>query len=230
MAEISNIIVVFFYIVLLIVSIFVVVHATLQIKNASVVLKAEKKEKAKIDKVKLRKIFIVALGMFIAIFFKVWNILSAPSEVHTKASQYHSAAEELALNIEYAILKHGKFNSANDMARHINLHMPIKSMYYVDDYYGDSEIIPKSEIVKFKLEDFEYNPTLITYSGEIMSIIKFKEGCQYIGKSNIAHSDCLIEVDLNNYSNPNQIGQDRTLFAIDGNHDTVKTDADFFKK
>ena len=77
--------------------------------------------------------------------------------------------------------------------------------------------------------DFVNKPTLVTYDGVLMSIIKFNEGCEYINKRNIAKSDCIIEVDTNHYEKPNQIGQDRVLMAIDGNTNEIVTDPSFFK-
>ena len=95
--------------------------------------------------------------------------------------------------------------------------------------YEEAEQLSKYEILQYKLDDFVNKPTLVTYDGVLMSIIKFNEGCEYINKRNIAKSDCIIEVDTNHYEKPNQIGQDRVLIAIDGNTNEIVTDPSFFK-
>ena len=77
--------------------------------------------------------------------------------------------------------------------------------------------------MNYKLKDFKDKPTLVNYEGVLMSIIKFKNGCKYTNSQFIGKSDCIIEVDLNHYEAPNQIGQDRVLFAIDGKNNTIVT-------
>ena len=74
-----------------------------------------------------------------------------------------------------------------------------------------------------------YNPTFIRYDGILISIIKFENNCRYVNTEYLGQSDCIIEVDANNFKKPNTIGKDRILFAIDGKNNTIKADVNFFK-
>ena len=63
----------------------------------------------------------------------------------------------------------------------------------------------------------------------LLSLIKFQNGCSYVNTKQLGKSDCIIEVDVNHYEEPNQIGKDRVLMAIDATTNTIKTDSHFFK-
>lgn len=220
-----------FYVVLLIICVFIVVHAALQIKNNQYTFKIEPNKKKKNDN-KMIKIIVIGLVLFSAIFFKILNSASSFKASASVIDNYQETVEQLdaALSLEFSAYKGGTYTSASKLAHFMNRQLPIKSAYYLFDAYGDVESFSKYEIMKFKLDEFENNPTLITYDGVLMSIIKFKEGCKYINKKIIGKSDCIIEIDVNNFAEPNQIGQDRTLFAIDGENNSIYADYNFFRK
>ena len=65
--------------------------------------------------------------------------------------------------------------------------------------------------------------------GMFLSFIKFGNKCQYVNTKKIVKSDCLIVVDVNHYDEPNLIGRDRELIAIDGKTNTIKFESNHFK-
>ncbi len=232
MIDFAELITTFFYIVLLILCIFIFVHASLQIKNSTYTLKKEKTVKNKKQRNKMAKILIISIVLAGAISFKIFSNVSSFKADRQTVYSYKHAVEDLnsSLSLELKAHKFGAFQTAEDIALFINKQLPIKSMYYIGSSYHHMNKFSKYEIMKYKLADFEYKPTVISYDGMLMSVIKFAEGCTYVSKRNIARSDCLIEVDINHYEEPNQIGQDRTLFAIDGLNKKVIADPEFFKK
>lgn len=232
MIDFSQLISTFFYIVLLILCIFVFVHASLQIKNSTYTFKKEKTVKNKKQNNKMVKILIISVILAAAILFKILSNVSSFKADKETVFTYKHAVEDLnsSLSLELKAHKFGAFQTAEDIALFINRQLPIKSMYYIGNDYYNMNKFSKYEIMKYKLTDFEYKPTVVSYDGMLMSVIKFAEGCTYVSKRNIAKSDCLIEVDINHYKEPNQIGQDRTLFAIDGLNKKVVADPNFFKK
>ena len=219
-----------FYILLLVLCIFVVVHASLQIKNSQYSFISHSK-KQKTDKKKMVKIIVIGIAISLAIYFKIISGFSSYKANDSTIESYKNTVEELnfALSLEFSTYRNGTYTSAKKVARFIESQLPIKNSYYMSSEYEEAEQLSKYEILQYKLDDFVNKPTLVTYDGVLMSIIKFNEGCEYINKRNIAKSDCIIEVDTNHYEKPNQIGQDRVLMAIDGNTNEIVTDPSFFK-
>lgn len=230
MTNLTEIITNVFYIVLLVLCIFIVVHASLQIKNSQYAFTSHTK-KRKSDKKKLVKIIVIAIAISFAIYFKIISGFSSYKANNSIIESYKNTVEELnfALNLEFSSYKNGTYTSARKVARFIESQLPIKSSYYISSEYEETEQLSKYEILQYKLNDFVDKPTLVTYDGILLSIIKFNKGCEYVNKRNIAKSDCIIEVDTNHYEKPNQIGQDRVLMAIDGKNNTVITDSNFYK-
>ena len=230
MTNLAEIITNVFYIILLTLCIFIIVHASLQIKNSQYAFTSHSK-KQKVDKTKMVKIIIIGIAIFIAIYFKVINGFSSYQANDSVVESYKNTVEELnyALTLEFSTYKGGSYTSAKKVAKFIELQLPIKNSYYMSSEYGEIEELSKYEILKYKLDDFVNKPTLVTYDGILMSIIKFNKGCEYANKRNIAKSDCIIEIDTNHYDQPNQIGQDRVLMAIDGKTNEIVTDPNFFK-
>lgn len=230
MTNLAEIITNVFYIILLTLCVFIVVHASLQIKNSQYAFTSHSK-KQKADKKKMIKIIIIGIAIFIAIYFKVISGFSSYKASNSMVESYKNTIEELnfALTLEFSTYKGGSYSSARKIARFIKSQLPIKSSYYISSEYEEEEQFSKYEILQYKLDDFLNKPTLVTYDGVLMSIIKFNEGCEYTNKRNIAKSDCIIEVDTNHYEKPNQIGQDRVLMAIDGINNTVITDSNFYR-
>ena len=220
----------FFYIVLLIICTFIVVHASLQIKNSTYTFKIDE-AKSPFNKKKMKKVLIVAVIFFAVLFFKIITFSFYKTDQYS-INNYKDTVQELneALSLEFSAAKNKSFNTAEDIARFIYKQLPVKSMYYVGSNYEEMDKFSKYEIMQYNLSDFEDRPTIVTYDGVLMSVIKFREGCKYVNRRNIAKSDCIIAVDVNHYTKPNQIGQDRTIFAVDGENYTIKTDPNFFRK
>lgn len=218
-----------FYVILLVLCIFVIVHASLQIKNSQYSYTSHK-TKQKTDKKKMIKIIIIGVVIFLAIYFKVVNNVASYKADESTIDTYKNTIEELnyALSLEFSAYKGGTYSSANKLARFIETQLPIKNAYYVEIPNEEKQELSKYEILKYKLNDFVEKPTLVTYDGILMSVIKFNKGCQYVNKRNIAKSDCIIEIDANHYGEPNQIGQDRVLMAINGNNNEIIVDSNFF--
>ncbi len=229
MINFSELIAIFFYIVLLILCIFVIVHASFQIKNTNYIFRKQP-DLGKKNTKKMAKIIIVGLIMFSAIFFKVISNFSLYKADKSSINNYKYAVSDLnnALSLELLSAQDNSFRTAQDIAYFINKQLPIMMTYYLGSNYQEMNKFSKEEILKYKLSDFEDRPTVITYDGMLMSVIKFNPGCNYINNRNIEKSDCLIMVDVNHYSKPNQIGQDRTIFALDGRNHKIKPDPNFF--
>ncbi len=229
MINFSEIIPLIIYILLLILCIFIIVHASFQIKKAKLLNKKKADLKERTIK-KMTKIIIASTAMFFAIFFNFVTNFSFYIADKSQINNYKEAVSELndALSLELSGAKNKSFKTQEEIAYFINRQLPIMFVYYLGSNYKKVERFSSEEIFKYKLNDFINHPTLVTYDGMIMSVIKFADECRYVNPKNIAKSDCLIMVDVNHYSEPNQIGQDRTIFAIDTENHTIKADPDFF--
>lgn len=215
-----------FYIILLIICVFVILYATLQLKNNQFISEnAVNKNNKGNTKSKTIKILIIAIVLFVAIYFKSINGFSTYKASQIEKDNYAVTMAEIkdALSLEFKAYGKDTYSNANDMALSLNYRLPIKQMYYTSTRYEDPETFSNYEILNYRLHDFKGNPTLVNYEGVMMSIIKFQNSCNYVNKQFIGKSDCIIEVDLNHYEAPNQIGQDRVLFAIDGKNNTIVT-------
>ena len=221
----SEIITTSFYIVLLVICLFIAVFATLQLKNNNRYSSENISNKRNKDnsKAKMIKILLIAVGLFIAIYFKCITGVSEYKASQLDKDNYSTTIAEIkdALALEFKIYGKETYSNANDMALSLNYRLPIKQMYYVTTRNEDPITFSNYEILNYRLNDFKNNPTLVNYEGVMMSIIKFQNNCKYTNSQYIGKSDCIIEVDVNHYEPPNQIGQDRILFAIDGKNNTV---------
>ena len=220
----SEIITTSFYIVLLIICLFIVIFATLQLKNNQYTAENISNRSNKDNqKSKTKKILTIAIILSIAIYFKCINGVSSYKASQLDKDNYSTTIAEIkdALALEFKIYGKETYSNANDMALSLNYRLPIKQMYYVTTRNEDPMTFSNYEILNYRLNDFKNNPTLVNYEGVMMSIIKFQNNCKYTNSQYIGKSDCIIEVDINHYEPPNQIGQDRILFAIDGKNNTV---------
>jgi len=229
MDNLSELVLVVFYIVLGILCVFIAVHSSIQIKNSNYTYNISKNQ-PEIDKKKPKKLIIISLLVLLAIISKVSYNYSVYQAKKDSIVKYQRIAEDLAITMEYSIYKHNDYKSREDFAKFITHHLPIKTTYYVGDKISEQNEFSKYDTVKYKLDDFVNRPTFITYDGTLFSIIKFRNNCEYVNKRDIGKSDCIFEVDLNNFDLPNQIGTDRTLFAIDGKNNLIKTDSEFFRR
>lgn len=232
MGGLSGIVTIIFFIVILVLSVFVVVHATIQVKNSQLMLTKNNKQSS-FDRKNFHKhinIIIVAIMLFIFMFFRTINHFNSYKASEYEKDNYAITVADLndALNLEFSVYGKDTYSSADDLALSLNFRLPVKSLYYIGDKLEDTMQFESYEILKYKLKEFQNHPTLVTYDGIMMSIIKFKQGCKYVNTKYIGKSDCIIEVDVNHFDEPNQIGKDRVLFAIDGVNNSVKTDSNFF--
>ena len=230
MKNYTDLITIFFFAVLFVLCIFVIVHATLQIKNNSYNTFSTSPVEKRKNKKKLIKVVIVGLLLSCGIFYKLMNNVSSYNATDDMVNSYKDTIVELdiALSLDFKSYKKGTYSSAEKVAKFINTKLPVKDLLYVktpNDIYKE---FLASDIYKFNLNDFVNHPTLVTYDKILMSIIKFKDGCQYVNKAFLGTSDCIIEIDVNHFDKPNQIGQDRTLFAIDGKNNRIVADSNFF--
>lgn len=232
MKNYADLITIFFFAVLLVLCIFVIVHTTMQIKNNSYNTFGTSPVESKKNKKKLIKIVIVGLLLSCGIFYKLMNNVSSYNATEDMIDSYKDTIIELdiALSLDFKNYKKGTYSSAEKVAKFINSKLPVKDLLYVKTTDNIYKEFLASDIYKFNLNDFVNNPTLVTYDKILMSIIKFKDGCKYVNKAFLGTSDCLIEIDVNHFDKPNQIGQDRTLFAIDGKNNRIIADVNFFGK
>ena len=230
MGGLNDILIGAFYIVLFLLCVFVVIHSTLQMKNSSLMLQkdATPKDKKKFLKVILLVILSILLLSFV--YSKVLESFNSYNASEIDKENYSYAVSDLtdALNLEFALYGNETYSTAEDLALSLNYRLPIKSLYYIRTRYDEPVVFSNYEVFQYRLNEFQNRPTLVSHDGMLMSIIKFKEGCRYINSKLIGKSDCIIEVDVNHFSPPNQIGKDRVLFAIDGITNTIKADHNYF--
>lgn len=223
----SEIITTSFYATLAFICLFIIVMATLQLKNNQFTSEnvSNKKSKSNNTKSKMTKILVIAIALLIAIYFKFITGVSSYKASQIEKDNYSITIAEIkdALALEFKIYGKDTYSNANDMALSLNYRLPIKQMYYVATKYEEPMPFSNYEIINYRLNDFKNKPTLVNYEGVMMSIIKFQNNCKYTNSQYIGKSDCIIEIDVNHYEEPNQIGQDRVLFAIDGKNNTVVT-------
>lgn len=230
MGGLNDIIMGTFYIILLVLCIFVVIHSTLQMKTIMLMLQ---KDSSQNDKTKLFKMIIIVIVSILLLAFIYNKILLSfisynASDIDKENYSYAVSDLTDALNLEFAVYGNETYSTAEDLALSLNYRLPIKSLYYIRTKDNEPIAFNSYEIFQYRLKEFQNRPTLIGYDGTLMSIIKFKEGCKYVNSKLIGKSDCIIEVDVNHFLPPNQIGKDRVLFAIDGITNSIKTDNNYF--
>lgn len=228
MLDLSELIINLISIFVLIMCVFVAVHVSIQFKNYEYLMVHNKAKKP--TKSKLLLIIILSVSIFALMYFKIINNYSSYKTNTIDKSNYQETVANLndALSLEFSTYGEETYSTAEDIARSLYKQLPIKKMYYVGTEY-EMNILSRAEIIKYKLEDFQNKPTLISYDGMLLSLIKFQNGCSYVNTKQLGKSDCIIEVDVNHYEEPNQIGKDRVLMAIDATTNTIKTDSHFFK-
>lgn len=222
-----------FFLVLLVLCLFVVVHTVLQINTCQYNTFSTGSGKNKKEQNKMYKILIIGVALFVCILFKIMSNATAYKANTEAVDTYKDTVAELSVALSLGFSNQDDedlYSSAQKLAKLINSQLPIMESYYLESQYNPYNEFAKTEIYQFNLNDFVNKPTLVTYDGILMSVIKFKEGCKYTNKTFIGKSDCLIEVDINHYNKPNQIGQDRTLLAIDGKRNKIIADKNFFNK
>ena len=185
------------------------------------------------DKTKVFKtiiLIIISILLLAFIYNKALSSFNSYKASDIDKENYSYAVSDLtdALNLEFAVYGNETYSTAEDLALSLNYRLPIKTLYYTRTRDNEPVAFSSYEIFQYRLNDFQNRPTLISYDGTLMSIIKFKEGCRYINNKYIGQSDCIIEVDVNHFLPPNQIGKDRILFAIDGITNTIRTDHNYF--
>ena len=230
MKNYTDLIMIFFFAVLLVLCLFVVVHATIQIKNNSHNTFNTSAVESKKGKKRLIQIVVVGFLLFCGIFFRLMNNISSYKATDDMINSYKEIITEIdiMLSLDFKDYKKGTYTSAEKIAKFINSKLPAKDLLYVKTANHVYKEFLESDIRRFNLSDFVNNPTIVTYDRLLMSIIKFQNGCKYANKTFIGASDCLIEVDVNHFDSPNQIGQDRTLFAIDGKNNKIIANSNFF--
>ena len=236
MNNFSDLAVVLFFGVMIVLCIFAAVHASLQIKNScytpmtDTAQKNNKNTKDNKKIIKLLAIVFISLSAFYFIYLQAVKSFSAHDK-KTHIESYKKAMADLneTLTLEFNIYGDETYTTAEDLALSLDKCLPIKSIYYLKTDEEEPQEFSPYEIIQFRLKDFENHPTLINYDGTLMSVIKLQNGCKYVNTKYLGKSDCIIEVDVNNFNEPNQIGTDRVLFAIDGKSNKITADKHFFK-
>lgn len=232
MGGLNDIIMGTFYVVLLVLCIFVVIHSTIQMKSSMLMIQKDSKSKDKKKLFKIIFIIIISIILLAFIYNKALQSFNSYKASEIDKENYTYAVADLtdALNLEFALYGNETYSTAEDLALSLNYRLPIKNIYYIRTKYDEPVSFSPNEIFQYRLNDFKNRPTLVSHDGTLMSIIKFKEGCRYVNSKLIGKSDCIIEVDVNHFLPPNQIGKDRVLFAIDGITNTIKTDHNYFNQ
>ena len=232
MGGLNDIIMGTFYVVLLVLCIFVVIHSTIQMKSSMLMIQKDSKSKDKKKLFKIIFIIIISIILLAFIYNKALQSFNSYKASEIDKENYTYAVADLtdALNLEFALYGNETYSTAEDLALSLNYRLPIKNIYYIRTKYDEPVSFSPNEIFQYRLNDFKNRPTLVSHDGTLLSIIKFKEGCRYVNSKLIGKSDCIIEVDVNHFLPPNQIGKDRVLFAIDGITNTIKTDHNYFNQ
>lgn len=218
--------VLYFFITIIIV--FLLVHSSLQMQNIQIFFTPER---IKTDRKKTGRNIIIIVFCLIA-FFLIYNqtLDNMSSAQKSKESQYKELLGRMydSLLLIISINEENSYDSAEKLANTLMLRYPVKKSYYLNLNKYKTYKFTKSEIKKYRLEDFVNKPTIVRYDGILVSIIKYENECNYVNTRYLGNSDCIIEVDINSFKEPNEIGKDRTIFAIDGRHNTIKADKNFF--
>lgn len=132
-----------------------------------------------------------------------------------------------ALTYEKSLGSKISYNSvqeyANVFAKRLNL---IDVKYLNTDKFPYSEYT-KNDRIKGNLSDFVPNPIIIDSRGYLYTFKKFQNSCNVVNIDNVNSSDCVMVVDLNYLSMPNEYTRsqrkfkDRYFLIINGNNDTV---------
>jgi len=229
MIDLSDLATGVFFCMMIMLCIFTTVHASLQIKNSYYMSMSDPKKGNNKKTIKLLLIIILSIVSIFFIYTQAVKVFKTTSE--TDFESYKKAMADLneTLTLEFNIYGEDTYTTAEDLAISLDNHLPVKNIYYLETETEEPLEFSKYEIMKFNLKDFENHPTLVNYDGTLMSIIKFQNSCKYINTRYLGKSDCIIEVDINNFQEPNQIGTDRALFAIDGENNKITVDKHFFK-
>lgn len=228
MADLSQIIVNLFFVFMLIMCIFLGVHSSIQFKNYGYLISNNSRDK-KTSKSKLICVIVLCVVVIYYMCFKLCdNVFSYQQNKNNEESYKESiVAINNALSLEFSMYKEGTYSTAEDIANSLYKQLPIKAIYYVGRG-DDRREFSKYEVLKYRLKDFQNKPTLVGFDGMFLSFIKFGNKCQYVNTKKIEKSDCLIVVDVNHYEEPNLIGRDRELIAIDGKTNTIKFESNSF--
>ena len=228
MLDISLIMTVTIYIFTFLIAVFLIVHTSIQFENITIYLNSQTKKNQKNNNKKNMIIIIICIISCIIIYNQALNYINSPKK-HTTA--YRKVLAELndTMILELSLKGKDAYKNSEELVQALIYRYPAKNIYYIKSADMETSEFSREQIRKFKLYDFMYNPTFIRYDGILISIIKFENNCRYVNTEYLGQSDCIIEVDANNFKKPNTIGKDRILFAIDGKNNTIKADVNFFK-
>lgn len=93
----------------------------------------------------------------------------------------------------------------------------VKKAYYITIDDVNASMFSKHEINRYNLKRYIKRPTVRGEDGMIYSLVKYQEGCRYIDTEKPYSSDCVLEIDLNGFKDPNNEKTDRLIFVISGN-------------
>ena len=104
MENLTDIISTIFGIVIIILSIFVAVHASMQIKVAQIMLTSDKEPEKKKEIFKLVNIVIIAVVLFSFMYFKTIKTFSTYKTTNVEFEHYQTAVSDLNDILNYYIL------------------------------------------------------------------------------------------------------------------------------
>lgn len=228
--ESSNLISIVLYFFIIAITIFILIYASLQIRNFNDIVTTEYTTTRKIQIIKWSIIILLCILVFIFFYKQIFNEQNQDNV--SSNNKYKNTLINLQKSLAIKISSNDSdiYNSSEELAQELIFGSSVKQIYYFETETMQASEFTQEKIYKYNLKSFQNNPTILRNDGLLISIIKFNKGCQNIDIDNIENSDCVIEADANNFSPPNIRGQDRALFAINGNYNIIKTDMDFFNE
>lgn len=228
--ESSNLISIVLYFFIMAITIFIIIYASLQIRNYNDIVTTEYTTTKKIQLIKWCIIILLCIWLFFFFYKQIFNEINSNTEISNNKNKMILSNLQKSLAIKISDFDEKIFINKEELIQELIFGSNIKKLYYYETGTIPASKFTQEEINLYNLKEFQNNPTILFNNGILMSIIKFEQGCNNIDTDNIENSDCIIEADANNFSPPNIRGEDRALFAINGNYNIIKTDMDFFNE
>ncbi len=178
-------------------------------------------------------IFLIIDIIFISFIIFVMINNSCSSSGYYSVVEYKRAISMLnqAIFLDYKseASKISEIKTVDELAQIFVRRISLAETYNISNSYYD-----KGKIKEKELKVYQNFPCFKTPDNKFFAITKYEAGCKNVDLKTPENSSCIIEVDLNGKSKPNQMSEgkkfrDRHQFIIDGNNNKVLLiEPDFF--
>lgn len=229
MTSFSDLISIILYIFILAITVFIIVYASLQIRNYNDIVTSEIQLSKKTHIIKWIIISILSVILCTFIYNQVFNTLKEDKNNNETKYKRILANLQQALIYTISLNDESSYKTEEDFAHSLIYGYPVNNTYYFEIDNTPELSFTDEETEKYNLQEYKNKPSFTRADGILISVIKFKKGCKNIDTENLLNSDCVLEADVNHFQLPNKNGLDRAYFAIDGIYNTVKTNYEFFE-